>query len=77
MPNLKSKKYLHFLIPILIGIGLLFVPLIGDFHIESALLASLVGCFWAGIRACSKHSESDFFSALRVSGYLFLVAAAD
>lgn len=54
---------------------MLFIPLLGDFHFESALLVSLVGCFWAGIQACddSLEIDNDFFSALRVGGYLFLV----
>jgi hypothetical protein len=74
MPISKSKKYLKILVPIFIGIVLLFIPLLGDFHIESALLVSLVGCFWAGIRACNKDQpQDDFYSALRVSGYLYLV----
>jgi len=59
--------------PILVGILLLFIPLLGDFHIESAILISLVGCFWAGIRACNHTSENDFFEALQLAGYLFLV----
>jgi hypothetical protein len=68
------NRLIKIIIPILIGIGLLFFPLIGDFHFESALLVSLVGCFWAGIRACKSPSEqNDFWDALQVAGYLFLV----
>lgn len=58
--------------PIIIGIGLLFVPLAGDFHIESAILVSLAGCFWAGIHATSKLSDQDIWRALGIVGYLFL-----
>lgn len=63
------------LLPLLVGMGLYFVPLLGDFHIESAVLMSLVGCFWAGIKACDNNQQSkeDFYSALTVLGYLFLV----
>lgn len=46
----------NIIIALLIGIVLLPVPLLGDFHIESALLISLVGCFWAGWSACRKWS---------------------
>jgi len=56
-----------------LGIVLLFIPLLGDFHIESAILVSVVGCFWAGISACNNTEKNDFFDALRIAGYLFLV----
>ncbi|NGP87279.1 hypothetical protein [Fodinibius halophilus] len=60
--------------PILIGTLLLFVPLLGDFHFESALLASLIGCFWAGTKASKKnHAAGDFFDALRIGFFLFLM----
>src|SRR5699024_6065390 len=62
------------IMPILVGIGLLWVPLLGDFHIESAVLASLIGCFWAGWLSCSPPAgKDDFRAALIVSGYLYLV----
>lgn len=57
----------------MIGIGLLFIPLIGDFHIESAILVSLVGCFWAGIRATNASLKKDFYTSLRIAGHLFWV----
>ncbi|MDZ7680912.1 MAG: hypothetical protein U5J63_04160 [Fodinibius sp.] len=70
---MQNKHYI-LLVPIVLGIALLVIPLVGDFHIESALLVSLVGCFWAGIRACdSPRSRGDFWDALQVVGYLFLV----
>ncbi|MGM0545600.1 MAG: hypothetical protein ACQEST_02665 [Bacteroidota bacterium] len=59
--------------PIFFGITLLFIPLVGDFHIESALLVSLLGCFWAGIRATNQSPGEDFYVALRIAGYLFMV----
>ncbi len=70
----RVQNYLRFLSPVLVGVGLLFIPLLGDLHIESAILASLVGCFWAGLKACNPSSETeDFFTALRIGGTLFLV----
>ncbi|MDZ7659871.1 hypothetical protein [Fodinibius sp.] len=66
-------KYSKVFIPIGVGIIFLFLPLLGDFHIESAILVSLVGCFWGGIRANSPSTERDFYAALRIVGYLFLV----
>ncbi len=71
---LDSKRLTPILPPVLVGIVLLFIPLLGDFHFESALLVSLAGCFWAGIRACHSSSEqNDFWDALQVAGSLFLV----
>ena len=65
-------------VPIVVGILLLAVPLVGDFHIESAVLASLAGCLWAGISACNhSSSSSDFWDALRITGYLLLVGVQD
>jgi hypothetical protein len=67
-------KFWRLLLPITVGVIFLFIPLLGDFHIESAVLVSLIGCYWAGIWACKEHKESDdFWQALRISGYLFLV----
>jgi hypothetical protein len=73
MGHLKNYGRFKIAAPILIGIGLLFIPLVGDFHIESALLVSLVGCFWAGIRATGGSKEKDFYAALSIVGYLFMV----
>lgn len=70
---LHSKGLTKVIAPILLGIGLLFIPLVGDFHIESAILVSLVGCFWAGIRATGESKKKDFYASLRIVGYLFLV----
>lgn len=68
-----THERLHIVLPLLAGGGLLFVPLLGDFHIESAILVSLIGCFWAGIKACDRaQSKEDFYSALTVLGYLYL-----
>lgn len=67
-------SYWYFITPVLFGIILLFIPLLGDFHIESALLVSLAGCFWAGIRACDENiRKDDFTAALQISGSLLLV----
>jgi hypothetical protein len=74
MSSSTFKKYLNFFLPVILGIGLLFIPLLGDFHFESALIVSLAGCFWAGISGCKKNvGYRDFYAALRVAGYLFLV----
>ncbi|MGD8426403.1 MAG: hypothetical protein PVH63_02175 [Balneolaceae bacterium] len=70
----QAYSYQRLLIPLFLGVILLFIPLVGDFHIESAVLVSLFGCFWAGIRGSqpiSKHN--DFYSALYLAGYLYLL----
>ncbi len=74
MTDRLSHSYLRLLGPILTGTVLLFTPLLGDFHIESALLVALIGCFWAGIRACKMDAaKNDFWDALQIAGDIFLV----
>lgn len=69
-----KKSHLRIVLPLLLGVGMLFIPLLRDFHFESALIATLVGCFWASI-SLSKHKDttSDFFQTLRILGYVFLI----
>lgn len=66
------KKALPYLIPVLLGIALLPVPLLRDFHFESAALAAVIGCFWASLRAAKAVSDKDFFHSLKVLGFLYL-----
>ena len=55
--SIFSKKYW---LPLLIGAAMLPIPLLRDFHIESALVAALVGCFWSGWQACAqKNSQGE------------------
>ena len=63
----------------MIGIALLPVPLLGDFHFESAALAALIGAFWAGWSASAAKSiglspKSDFLQGVGIAGYIYLVA---
>lgn len=59
---------------LLVGILLLPVPLLGDFHIESALLMALVGCFWAAWNACGKRTmQTDSRQMTSLLGGLYLV----
>ncbi|SMO36710.1 hypothetical protein [Fodinibius sediminis] len=68
-----GDKWRGVFLSLLAGGGLLFVPLLGDFHFESAILAALVGCFWAGLRGCrSASGRRDFNNALFLAGYLYL-----
>lgn len=67
------KKYYGLYITIGLGLLALTVPLLRDFHIESALLSALVGCYWAGWKASKAgKSTSDFSNSLSVLGYLYL-----
>ncbi len=49
-----SLPYISVWLPLLAGVLLLPVPLLGNFHIESALLAATVGCFWAAMSGCKQ-----------------------
>lgn len=51
------NRYLNrYGLPLIIGIIALFFPLIRDLHVESAILASAIGAFYAGIRAARNAS---------------------
>ncbi|MGK7371536.1 MAG: hypothetical protein ACNS64_15100, partial [Candidatus Halalkalibacterium sp. M3_1C_030] len=66
-------KYYHRLIPIVLGLVALEIPLLCDFHIESALLAAFAGCFWAGWKASENKSKGrDISTAISILGYLYL-----
>ncbi len=67
------KNSRTYIIPLVVGVMVLPVPLLGDFHIESALVAALVGCFWAGWSACKSHnSKSDARRIAAILGFLFI-----
>ncbi|TYP93826.1 hypothetical protein LX73_1539 [Fodinibius salinus] len=72
MPKKVTQNYLSYFLTIATGVVLLFIPLLGDLHIESAMLATVIGCFWGGFRACRGNPNADFRAALRIIGYLFL-----
>jgi len=52
---------------------MVFPPLLRDFHFESALVATVIGCFWAVISAAKSDSGSDFFSAVKILGFILLI----
>ena len=62
-------------IPLSLGIIALFIPLIRDLHFESAMVASVLGCFVAAYSA-SKSTEpvSEARNLLRVLGWVYLPA---
>ncbi len=69
-----TKIRLKYVIPVTIGCIALFIPLIGNFHVDSAVLASLAGCFWAGWRAYDRNisRHTDFKKAISIYGYILL-----
>jgi len=68
------SKYLSPIVAISLGLLALLVPLLRDFHLESALAAALVGCFWAGWKAAGKSNKGprDLADISRISAHLFL-----
>lgn len=66
------KKALPYTLPALIGLALLPIPLLRDFHFESAILAGVVGCFWAGIRATNYSAKQDFFTSLKILVFIYI-----
>lgn len=53
---------------------MLFVPLLRDFHFESALIATLIGCFWAAISLSRfNQSKSDLVQTLKVLSRVFII----
>lgn len=71
------KKYWSYLIALCLGLLALNIPLLRDFHLESALLAALVGCFWAGWKAAGTASKTlnDLLGITSVLGHLFTFAS--
>jgi hypothetical protein len=69
-----KTKLLKYGLPVLLGIGCLFIPLLRNFHIESALLAAIIGCFWAGWAAAGKKdpTQPDIFIILGLLGSIYL-----
>lgn len=47
------------LVPVFLGCLLLPLPLLGDFHFESAILAAVLGCFWGAISASRLILKND------------------
>ncbi|MDX1618453.1 MAG: hypothetical protein R3224_06685, partial [Balneolaceae bacterium] len=71
---------LKYLLPVLAGTVLLFIPLVRDLHIESAIIAAAVGTFWGGLAATRRpdaaraetERDSDAVRALRIVGMICL-----
>lgn len=71
----RFKDYFRWLLPIGLGLAALAIPLLRDFHLESALLAAFTGCLWSGWKAAQAVkdvSNSDLKQALNILGWLYL-----
>ncbi|MFN1835591.1 hypothetical protein AB2B38_010045 [Balneola sp. MJW-20] len=70
---LKNRK--AYLISLAAGGALLFVPLLRDLHFESAMLAAIIGCYWASFKASrSRLPDHDLLIASRILSYLYTAA---
>ncbi|MDZ7691752.1 MAG: hypothetical protein U5K69_11615 [Balneolaceae bacterium] len=69
MENIRVK----YVASVVVGVLALFIPLVRDFHIESAILAATTGAFWGGWTAVKKRvGRSDAHHALEICGLLYL-----
>lgn len=66
---MKNKTYI---LPLVIGCLILFIPLVRDFHFELALIVATIGCFWSGFKAASAHNDEDISRSLNILGLLVL-----
>ncbi|MFA5668869.1 MAG: hypothetical protein WC967_06475 [Balneolaceae bacterium] len=68
----RYKYLLYYLIPILAGILLLPIPLLRDFHFESAMIAATVGAYWAGFSLLKGSYSKDKAKILGIFIFLYL-----
>ncbi len=62
-------------IPVLAGIIALFIPLLRDLHFESAMVASVLGCFIAArVAAKAEKRAPEGWNLLRIMGWVYLPA---
>lgn len=66
------KKLLPYLTAPALGCIALLVPLLRDFHFESAMAAAVIGCFWAGIASAKNDFGSDLIITARITIYIYL-----
>lgn len=66
------KRLLPYFLPILTGSALLAIPLLRDFHIESAMLAGIIGSYWAGVHSSRYQTKNDFYDSIHILGFLYL-----
>lgn len=69
------NTFFQLAIPLIFGIIALFIPLIRDLHFESAMVASVAGCFIAAIvSARLPKKANEAFYLLKIAGWIYLPA---
>ncbi len=68
------KKVIRNLVPVFLGCLFLPLPLLGDFHFESAIIAAVLGCFWGGISSSRLVLKSDSKVVFKVLRGVYLFA---
>ena len=67
---------LKIVLPLLLGVLLLFFPLLRDFHFESAFVAALIGGFWTGIELTRSNSKNDLTRTFQLTAFVLLIGLA-
>lgn len=70
----KKKRVLSILWPLGFGTVLLFIPLLRDVHIESAILISIIFCFIGAIQAVHRRTRNDVKVIGRRSFQILLIS---
>lgn len=60
------------MLPALIGGFLIPIPLLGDFHFESAMVTATIGCFWGGITTSTLILKRESKVALKIFRTIYL-----
>lgn len=70
------RKYRNSVLSLLTGSAVLLIPLIRELHFESALIAALIGCFWAGwVSATSTEQDREIlYRGSIITGLIYLAA---
>lgn len=67
-----KERLTYFLFPAL-GLAMLPVPLLRDFHFESAIVAAVIGCFWAAFSSAKNNEGKDFRRSLSITAHIYLM----
>ena len=71
----RNKLFKQYGLFFLAGFILMWIPLLGDLHVESAVLASLFGAFYAGVLSARKKGrDSDAAYLFRIETQVYSIA---
>lgn len=68
-----KRLRLHIILPLLLGIILVFIPLLRDFHFETAFLSTIIGCFTGAYALAGNKNGQDLKISLKVLGSVCLI----